>query len=304
MLGCRAVLGLGDLPPLRPTDGGSDRSDGSIDASRFDARPEDAGTQDARRPGLDANADGDGRSTVDAGQDSPSFCDTVTPTPAFCADFDRAKLEEGWYNATMTPDPGVMGGGTITGDTTLSVSKPRSVQFTIPALVTGSDSASAFLVTTLPSVPQYALVQFDLRIDTERIPPDGGGAGYIMSLDFGASIGAVDIVTDALGWRLDVVDRTTVPATEKRARFAETPAVGQWVTVSLLLHNYPDDDGGPDGTLHAIVNGLGAVLPIPVGFQTSATLPNLDIGPVIAVGPMEMLQLNVDNVVVTFYTLQ
>src|SRR5262249_7637490 len=99
LAGCRSVIGIDDLPPRTDTDAG----------------PEAAGP--------------------DAG---PRFCDTVTPKPELCADFDDdGPLEAMFDNAKIVPDPGVAGGGSIAPDLELFQSTPRSVRMTADPVLVG-----------------------------------------------------------------------------------------------------------------------------------------------------------------------
>src|SRR5689334_18982628 len=115
-LGCRAVLG--------------------IDESRNLLEP-DAGVSDT-----DASDAGD---IPDTAPTMP-YCASLSPPPAFCADFDEALVTKGWENEGKVPDPGEFGGGHIALDTANAQSLPASAAFDLPALVTNKGKASAFLL--------------------------------------------------------------------------------------------------------------------------------------------------------------
>jgi hypothetical protein len=236
--------------------------------------------------------------TVAADDGQPNalrFCASADPKPDFCADFDDGDIGDGWHNATKRPDPGEHGGGTIRPDDAVFASGPRSVRFTIPPLVGSSSMASAFLLQELKEPPQSTTIKLDLRIDTESIPAEGKGRVTLVNLNFGADVGAIAVFRDATGTSLEVYEKDTV----KRTPFTTPIPIGQWRTLTLLIHNYKlidKTDAPQEGEVIAVLGGPVAKLPLPTTFRRSEMLPRLEIGAFVARGPMEEMRLNIDNV--------
>jgi len=263
LLACRGVLGIEQDPPV-------------------EAKIEDA-------PAL----------PTQEAEPAPRFCQSADPKPDFCADFDgeEAQIGDGFYNARRKPNPGEHGGGKMSADDALFTSGPRSARFAIPPLLGETSMASAFLVYELTEPPESTTIKLDLRIDTESIP-EGKGRVTLVNLNFGAGVGAITVFRDAAGTNLEVYDDRD-KGNPKRALFSQAIPIGQWRTLSLLVHNYKiadKVDGPTDGEVIAVLGGPVAKLPIPSTFRRSEMLPRLDLGALTARGPMEEMRLNIDNV--------
>jgi hypothetical protein len=227
-------------------------------------------------------------------ESEPRFCSSAEPKPDFCADFDDGEIGNGFYNASKRPDPGEHGGGTIRPDDVIFASSPRSVRFALPPLLGTSSMASAFLLQELKEPPQSTTIKLDLRIDTESIP-EGKGRFTLVNLNFGKDVGAIGVFRDAKGTSLEVYDKDTV----KVVPFTTPIPIGQWRTLTLLIHNYKlsdKADAPQEGEVIAVLGGPVAKLPLPTTFRRSEMLPRLEIGAFVARGPMEEMRLNIDNV--------
>jgi hypothetical protein len=249
--GCRAVLGVDDLPPLATADAG-----GAGDAAD-DAAP------------------------------AVRYCDTVSPAPQICADFDDGSpYGTGFDNGTQNPDPGAQRGGTLARDTAEFLSGPASLLLQTPAVLQTSDSAAAILLKTLPAVTPRLSISFDMLIDSEDIPP-GDGFVILAAVDYG--IGGVVFERDSAGPAIAVVpDGGTVHLS---TRFP----LGVWKTVDLSIENAPFDGGADGRVTGGIDGGLGAATPLPAKYQQVTTKPHLTIGPS-AGGPAGAFKAHMDNV--------
>jgi hypothetical protein len=218
------------------------------------------------------------------------FCDTVRPPPDFCADFDNGSYAEGWANENTSPDPGLIGGGTLALDTMTFQTPPGSARATIPALVSSTNAASAFLLTALPARPRKATVQFEMRIDTESFPAANGHV-VLLSLHF-INQGTIEVVRFAGQTQLVLID--DVLSTSPHFTLADQFPVGQWTTFTISIHNYPTM--GSDGDILATIGGSVGQLILPQHFQTAPDVPRFSLGAPYAVGPMGEFRLNLDNV--------
>ncbi len=249
--GCRGVLGVDPLPPLATTDAGSDAADDAPNVP------------DVR------------------------YCDTLSPAPQLCADFDGSNVYgDGFDNGKQKPDPGAQRGGTLALDTLVFRSGPASLLLQTPAVLQTSDSAAAILLTTLPRVTPRLAISFDVLIDSEDIPP-GDGFVILAAVDYG--IGAALFQRDSAGAAISVVpDGRTV-------HLAERFPLGVWKTVNLTIQNAPAD-GGPNGVVTGGIDAaLGAQTPLPSKYQQVTTRPHVTIGPS-AGGPAGAFKAHVDNV--------
>lgn len=253
---------------------------------------------DADRPILDANADAaDAAASTNRVEDSGTaasalrFCSTVVPRPDFCADFEDDTVATGWLNATASPDPGMMGGGSIAPQTLEPYSGARAAKFSIPPLLTDSNEASAFLFAYLPKGAQKLMVDLAVRIDTEAFVPDGGALAILFSLEFGRDVGRIWILRSGKGMTLAVFDG---PRSSETQAFSAPFPVGQWKTIKLLLSNYPRD--GAKGEVEVLVDGPVASLPVPASYQDANIRPQLHVGTGLARGPMGEFRVSVDDV--------
>jgi hypothetical protein len=99
---------------------------------------------------LDAPAD-----NVVADVDAGTYCETLSPTPTICSDFDVQALPAGW--------DALSGYGAFTGviDEENFTSPLRSIVFTTPVLAAG-DSGSRALSAEIPTPTQSFSIEFDI----------------------------------------------------------------------------------------------------------------------------------------------
>jgi hypothetical protein len=254
-VGCRGVLGIDPLPPIA-----------------------DAGSAEDAAPDV---------------LTGPTYCDTVSPPPQLCSDFDKgAAVGAGWENATQNPDPGEQGGGKLSLDQGLfklpPAGLPASAQVTTPALAATGDRAAAILLLRLTRPVRFISLSFDVFVTSEDYA--AGGFVTLASIDFGS--GGVLIVRDGLGTSFSTgPDSATF-------RLSKSIPVGAWKNVALLIDNEPSD-GGPDGFVHISVDELTAGhASFPASMQ-SAGPPNVLVG-ASASGPTGPFKANVDNVILRF----
>jgi hypothetical protein len=270
-LGCRGVLGIDEDRKLLAADGGE------VDAG--DTADADAG--------------------ADAGA---GFCDSLAPKPAFCADFDQGDVNQGWENEGKVPNPGEFGGGKIELDREVARSTPASAGFSLPALVTSSGRAAAFLLSKYTTVPSAIRVDFDVFIATEYLPKATGGNVVVASVRFVPNC-SVEIVRDSVGAAMAVYvgavgTRTSVTA------LSEPFPVGIWKRVTIFVHADMDAGAnGTDGIAEVSVDSIPAAsAPIPTAFRAGATSVNVTLGAVFGDGPIGPFRSNLDNV--RIYTLE
>lgn len=116
---------------VTPSEAGLDESDASTDAT---SPEEDAGKRDAR---------------AEAGDAGTSFCQTLSPKPAFCADFDDGEVDTGW-------DTSFVQGGNL-GVTDEAKSGPFALEAKTPALVAAQVARVSVRTTKITSAPKVTL---------------------------------------------------------------------------------------------------------------------------------------------------
>jgi len=247
LTGCRDVLGIRERPLVE----------------------EDAGAPDA-------SAD------ADAAPAAPTFCETLTPAPQHCADFEKGELLAGWDAQGLIPDPAVHGGGALAE---LRDASGRKLLVTAPALVATGQKAGANLFLTVPVRVSRLLVRAEMKVLTEEHLPDN--EALIVQLVFGKE-GAVVLYRDVEGAAVAVVPGG------KAARFPSWP-VGTTHTIGVSVDNAPVR--GADGFAEASIDGaIGPELIVPARFQNAGP-PNVVIG-LRTFAPVGAMQLVVDDVAI------
>jgi len=87
---------------------------------------------------------------------SSGFCNKVSPTPRFCADFDEGSLMTGWTTNNINP------AGSISLDTQAIFSEPASARVNMAANAPGC--AYARLEVSLPGAPTKATLSYEIRL--------------------------------------------------------------------------------------------------------------------------------------------
>lgn len=237
---------------------------------------------------------GDEAAPEEAGLPSSSYCDTLSPKPLFCADFDDGALAKGFENEDKTPDPGEFGGGLIARDTLTWKSPAASAKVSLPSLLTGASGASAFLLKPFSTIPSALRVDFDVRVATEYMPPKTAGSVILATLHFVPTC-SVELVRDSVGTALAVYVGKTGTRTSVVALSQPFP-VGVWKRVSMFVR--ADTDAGDGSGIAAvwIENIPAATAPVPTPFPTPATQLNVSVGAVYGQGPTGPFEANLDNV--------
>ena len=150
LLALSACATVGPLPEhVAADDGGEPPQDGGGTLSDQTSPPRDAGTDHASEeagPISDAPLESAG----------PTFCDSVSPKPAFCADFDRGKpVESGFTQIFLDP-----GGTAQLG--VVAKSPPYAFNAVAPALKDGQ-GIHILLIETLSAPAGGAALAFDVR---------------------------------------------------------------------------------------------------------------------------------------------
>ena len=237
---------------------------------------------------------GDEAAPEEAGLPSSSYCDTLSPKPLFCADFDDGVLARGFENEDKTPDPGEFGGGLIARDTVTWKSRGASAKLSLPSLLTGTSGASAFLLKPFTTIPSALRVDFDVRVATEYMPPKTAGNVILATLHFVPTC-SIELVRDSVGTALAVYvgksgTRTSV------VTVSQPFPVGVWKRVTMFVHADADAGSGSGIAEVSIENIPAASAPIPTTFPTPATQLNVSVGAVYGHGPTGPFEANIDNV--------
>jgi hypothetical protein len=265
LAGCRGILGIEPLP-----------GEVSGDAGAGDAAAADAGATDA---------------LVDSG---PSYCKTISPVPRFCADFDERNFELGWDNDTDAdiPDPGEIGGGTLSADLKVSLSKPASLLVQTPYKLSNAGNLAAIVVKTVPSTSRLQL-EFELQVDSADLSVMGTGI-TVAGLDYGND-GDIEIFLDSEGLEL-AVEGTDPDAGPISVQHVGSFPVGTWTSIQVIVSTVPAA-GQPGGWVNVESEAGGtatAALPLLIENRIAQTfLVVLGSSPG---GPVGAFQANFDNV--------
>lgn len=170
MSACSFVIGTDEL-----VNGAPDASHVGVDASEKDVAVDvaDSAQQDSPSEAkLDAPAD-----VVVEDVDAGTYCETLSPTPTICSDFDVQTLPAGWDT--------VSGFGGFLGviDSGAATSAPRSILFTTPVLDSG-DSGSRALRANLGTPTKSISIEFDILPETLN-----SGLSWLITLETQNSAG-------------------------------------------------------------------------------------------------------------------
>jgi len=254
-------------------------------------------------PGADAGDAGDAGSDTSDGDvddglpdapfetsDGPAirFCDTVTPPPAFCADFDgaNAKAEDGWSGHEEG------GGATSSLDHDVFHSGPASLGVHVPPIPDGG-WAKADLVRAAAGAAAETSLTFDFRADTYTdsnvggiaLAGDGSASPYSASLVFGSGYASLmeEAAEDGGPYFY-----TTLPG---------APPLGQWTTVTLIVHSV-DRGAGTDGWVTVEYDGAVVLDKHPITTKTAFGVPTITLGAAYVQNSPTGWAANFDNVVI------
>jgi hypothetical protein len=221
--GCATVDGAG--PPSQGADVGN-AADATLDSGSAsdqasppaDTGPSDGGAADAAR---DAKAD--------AGNDAaPTWCDTASPKPTFCADFDEGKpVDATWTRLQLDPGATAQLG-------VLAKSPPYSFNAVTPAIGDGQVQ-HALLIETLTATVASASLAFDVQL-AKNYPIDPNTHLTIARIRFPVPSGTLYLLEyGTYGGQGQVVE-TTVPnggQPQDVPHVCTLVAGGSWVRVQL-----------------------------------------------------------------------
>jgi len=139
------------------TDGGSG-SDGTTDGSANDGSSQDVSVADASSDGAD-------------GANCPDFCSGMTPSPAFCSDFDSESTPADWTQLTTSM------GGTVTVEQADEVSCPNGLSATLPQ-ITGQSQVTIADAKVRKDVVSIATVT-EATVKLEGYLPSNDTMSYV-----------------------------------------------------------------------------------------------------------------------------
>jgi hypothetical protein len=253
----------------------------------------DADAESGGAAGADADADAGDALEVEAEAAPITFCDTVTPLPIFCEDFETPPFKAGWDNANRNPDLGAFGGGELTLDD-IGYQSPHSAKMRTPPLVDPAVAAGAMLIRTFHNPTADLTFRMELRVDTEFFADGGTNLVPIMSLHF-VDQGWFFLYRSTLGTAFSVDSDSTGPGAVNV--LTHPFPVGEWKGIDVVVKNHPIDDSAPDGDVLVRVDVLDAgESPLPASFQ-QATAIQFGVGTV-AKGVVGEFIMHADNVIV------
>jgi hypothetical protein len=277
--GCATVDGAAPSSP----DAGSG-PDATLDAGSAsdqaapppDTGPPDTGAADAGADARDANA-------ADA---APTWCDTASPKPTFCADFDEGRpVDATWTRLQLDPGATAQLG-------VLARSPPYAFNAVTPPLVDGQYQ-HALLIETLSATVASATLAFDLQL-AKNYPIATNTHLTIARIRFPVPAGTLYIVEyGTYGGQGQLVE-TTVP-NGGVAQYVNHPcafaAGGTWVRVQL------DVTLGPTARAKVSLDGVSQ-LDIAITPSAATGLPTAEVGLDVG-GQIELVNGSFDNVALT-----
>gem|GEM_PF-1926549 len=265
---------------------------GCSDEAEPPADAADAGAEaapDGQDAAPDAATDG-GTDAADARPDAPSeagatFCETLTPAPRFCDDFDDGDVDDDWAVRN------VLGGSTLELDPASYASSPTSMHVTTKAL-DAAQSGPAHLRTTVTGAVSRVKLAFGVRIETN--PAVTKGALALATLDVSASHFFTLYLRDAPqdGSEPAAILEEIDGATVRRHALTKLPAMGVWTRVTI------DVDLGAG--VASVLLGTEKALDAAVVSAIPGTEATIRVGAVYLFGPADAFEAGFDDVVVDF----
>lgn len=224
-IGCSLVIETDQLSNEHTpsSTGGSSGKDASNDVS---LQPDGSGgnggsggTQDGALDSPVASDASDGAADADA--PVLGFCESLSPQPTLCTDFDTQNFPAGW---DTHPQWGKCKGFI---DTEESTSSPRSFHCTTPLLVDAADQCATSLVKTFPK--PTSLLRIEMDVFFKQL--DSPDLIHLIELDTGNSAGS-DTTTLRIRSGEGLINETGKPKEAGNLysghQFASPPAIGQW----------------------------------------------------------------------------
>jgi hypothetical protein len=246
---CDVVLGIKDVEVV--TDAGDDgtpggggdaagaRGDaGGADATGADATVREGGPIDAAildGPAPDSGVAADSGHQAEGGP--TGFCASLSPSPAFCDDFDGvldaggdvlvASLGGSWDTTDLSIN------ANLTVDTRQWVSPPASLESAMPAL--NNATAIAQLTKKLTASPgTKGRLAFDVLIDPSCYSVSGGGRLDLGQIDFAQTPGAVSIELNTTTGSLQLSEVLSgVPQPGVNVGYLPTSGAASWFHMEL-----------------------------------------------------------------------
>lgn len=212
---------------------------------------------------------------------SGGYCATLTPTPAFCDDFDDGDLENDWNVTNLVPPA-----TSVLELAEDAESAPYALHGRTEATGMG-DLANASVRKTIPGGFSHATLSFSMKLASTQV---GAGALSIATLDVADrhyfTLNVRDGDPDAPGPSLEETHPSVMTV---RKPLAAVPPAGVWTRVVLDL----DLAAGKASVSFGTTKVLDAVA-IVAEPGTSATVR---VGAVYVVGPTPPVDVLVDDVV-------
>jgi hypothetical protein len=271
LAGCRGILGIEALPEEVPGDAAIG------DAAVADVATADVGAGDVVE--------------VDTG---PSYCETLSPAPQFCADFDEGNFELGWDNDTDAgiPDPGEIGGGSmLSADRMVFVSKPASLLVQTNYKLSSTGNLAAIVVKTVPSTSRLT-VEFELYVDADQLDVMGSGV-TVAGLDYGND-GDIEVFLDSDGLELALYGPDPDAGATTVQHVTPFPS-GMWTTIELIVSTLPTA-GQPGGWVNVECAGGSATVALPLLIENRVAPTFLVVLGSSPGGPVGPFRANFDNV--------
>lgn len=262
---------------------------GEPDASHADVGA-DAPTKDVVTDGDGSHQDSPADAKLDAPADSVvedvdagTYCETLSPIPTICSDFDVQTLPAGWDTlAGFGGFAGVIDEGGAT-------SPPRSILFTTPVLADG-DSGSRALLANLGTPTKSISIEFDLLPEVLN-----GSLTWLITLEMGSSAGVA--IARLRAWKNGFdVNESAVPSDGGPNDYAGysvtgTPTPSVWQHVKWDV-DFSGANAFSNVDLDGTISGGGSLLK---DYLADATLK---LGVTFAETPSVAQKIRYDNIVV------
>ena len=199
------------------TGGAIGPTDASGDGTAAADAPDDAGADGASDAGADT--------LVEAESGAPTWCDGLSPKPAFCDDFDRGAVGARWDAIVQTT------GSSLAFDQAIFVSAPQSIAMRSKNANSG-EVGSVLLRKTVLASPARAKLSFDFAGDPV---PASGGPVWIATLDVSLNhLFTLYLRDDGTTPAPALVEQAPVVG-QTRNTFALPATTGQFVRVEIDL---------------------------------------------------------------------
>jgi hypothetical protein len=225
-------------------------------------------TADDPTPGHDAGGGVDASTTttdgpasgVDAGL---SFCDSLSPPAAFCADFDDGKALTAKFPS-------------VEGDLQIVTTGAHGGKGSLRAV--SSPTAGAFAKRFLgKALPKRQTLSFWVRVNSVNGGPKGATTVLRLSLTSGGPVAECNVELE-LSPKSAVLSVYASNSNADHYSLAGNPGPNRWFPVSLAL----DPKGGDKIVMHVKLDGTDALSPVDVKTNCPATVlsqrPELGIG--------------------------